>query len=120
MAIFIAMTVSIAITTENFYLALFAIIIGMVSMFLIKRNVKAVMVDEMVKTIAGKSGLMAYSISVMSLAILSLSLVFLNLSDRESQLYNLGTILSYIVLFEMAIYSFSYYYYNKKYGRDDQ
>lgn len=120
MAMFIAMTVSIAVTTENFYLALFAIIIGMISMFLIKRSVKAVMVDEMVKVIAGKSGLMAYNVSVMSLAFFSLFLIFSNLSNRESQLYNLGTILSYIVLFEMAVYSFSYYYYNKKYGRDDQ
>lgn len=120
MAVFIAMTISIAIAMENVCLAIAAVIVGMISMFLIKRNVKAVMVDEMVKTIAGKSALMAYNISVVALAALSLFFVFSNLSNRGSQLYNLGIVLSYIVLFEMALYSFSYYYYNKKYGRDDE
>jgi uncharacterized membrane protein len=120
MAIFIAMTVSIAITTENVCLAFLAVIVGMISMFLIKRNVKAVMVDEMVKTIAGKSALMAYSVSTITLAAISLFLVFSNLSNRGSQFYNLGIILSYIVLLEMGVYSFSFYYYNKKYGRDDE
>jgi len=120
MAMFIAMTVSIAVSIENVLLAVSAVGIGMISMVLIKRSVKEVLVDEMVKTIAGKSALMAYTITVPVLAFLSLILMFSNLSSRGSELYNLGITLSYIALFNMAVYSLAYYYYQKKYGRDNE
>jgi len=120
MAMFIAMTVSIAVSIENVLLAVSAVGIGMISMVLIKRSVKEVLVDEMVKTIAGKSALMAYSITVPVLAFLSLILMFSNLSTRGSEMYNLGITLSYVALFNMAAYSLSYYYYQKKYGRDNE
>jgi uncharacterized membrane protein len=117
---FLAMTVSIAISTENVLLAVSAIGIGMITMVLIKKNVKAVLVDEMVKNIAGKSALMAYSITVPVLAVLSLVFMFSNLSNEGSYLYNLGMIFSYIALFNMAVYSIAYYYYRKKYGSDEE
>ncbi|MFZ3054680.1 MAG: DUF2178 domain-containing protein [Minisyncoccales bacterium] len=119
-AMFIAMTVSIAMSVENVLLAVSAISIGMISIFLIKKNVKAVLVDEMIKTIAGKAALIAYSITVPTLAVLSLVFMFPNFSNEGSYLYNLGIIFSYIALFNMAVYSLSYYYYQKKYGRDNE
>lgn len=120
MAMFIAATVSIAVTIENSYLAIAAVAVGMVSMLLIKKNVKEVLVDEMVKDIAGRAALMAYSITIPVLALLSLVFMFSNLSQRGSDLYNLGVILSYIALFNMFVYSFFYYYYQRKYGRDGE
>jgi len=119
-AAFIAMTVSIAVSTNNAYLAVSAVLIGMIVMFLVKKNVKAVLVDEMVKNIAGKSALMAYSITVPVLALLSLIFMFSNLGNEGSYFYNLGIIFSYIALFNMAVYSFAYYYYRKKYGSDEE
>jgi uncharacterized membrane protein len=117
---FLAMTISIAVSMENVLLAVSAMGIGMISMFLVKKNVKAVLVDEMVKNIAGKSALIAYSITVPVLAVLSLVFMFSNLSHQGSDLYNLGVIFSYIALFNMAIYSLAYYYYRKKYGSDEE
>lgn len=117
---FLAMTISIAVSMENVLLAVSAMGIGMISMFLVKKNVKAVLVDEMVKNIAGKSALIAYSITVPVLAILSLVFMFSNLSHKGSDLYSLGVIFSYIALFNMAIYSLAYYYYRKKYGSDEE
>ena len=117
---FLAMTVSIAISTENVLLAVSAIGIGMIIMLLIKRNVKAVLVDEMIKNIAGKSALISYSITVPVLAVLSLVFMFSNLKNEGSYFYNLGMIFSYIALFNMAIYSIAYYYYRKKYGSDEE
>ncbi len=119
-AAFIAAIISISITIENAYLAITAVVVGTAAMLLVKRNVKALLVDEMVKTISGKSALVAYTVSVIALAATSLSLVFANLSNRESQAYNLGIALSYAVMIEMLIYSAAYYFYNKKYGRDDE
>lgn len=117
---FIAATVSIAVSINNAYLALSAVIIGMISMFFIKRNVKEVLVDEMVKSIAGKAALMTYRITISVLAVLSLILMFSNLNQEGSDLYNLAIILSYIVFFSMLIYSFFYYHYQSKYGRSDE
>jgi uncharacterized membrane protein len=117
---FLAMTVSIAISMENVLLAVSAIGIGMISMLLIKKNVKAVLVDEMVRNIAGKSALIAYSITVPVLAVLSLVFMFSNLGNEGSYFSNLGLIFSYIALFNMAVYSIAYYYYRKKYGSDEE
>jgi len=117
---FLAMTVSIAISMENVLLAVSAIGIGMILMLLIKKNVKAVLVDEMVRNIAGKSALIAYSITVPVLAVLSLVFMFSNLDNEGSYFYNLGLIFSYIALFNMAVYSVAYYYYRKKYGSDEE
>ena len=119
-ALFIAMTVSIAVNMNNALMAISAIGVGMFTMLLVKRNVKAVLVDEMVKNIAGKSALMAYSITVPALALSSLIFMFCNLSNEGSYLYNLGIIFSYVALFNMAVYSFAYYYYRKKYGSDEE
>ncbi len=117
---FLAMTISIAVEMHNVLLAVSAMGIGAILMILIKKKVKAVMVDEMIKNIAGKSALMAYSITVPILAILSLVFMFSNLNHQGSYLYDLGTIFSYIALFNMAVYSFAYYYYRNKYGSNKE
>lgn len=119
-AAFIAIVVSTAITRENPYLAVSAVTIGMISMFLIKKRVKDVMVDEMIENIAGKAARVTYSVTVSVLALLSLIFMFSNLGSKDSYFYNLGIIFSYIVLFSMAIYSFAYYFYRKKYGSNEE
>jgi uncharacterized membrane protein len=119
-AFFLAMTISIAVSMENVLLAVSAMGLGMTSMLLIKKRVKAVMVDEMIKNIAGKSALMAYSITVPVLAVLSLVFMFSNLGEPGSYFYNLGVIFSYLALFNMAVYSLAYYYYRNKYGSNEE
>jgi len=119
-AMFIGVIVSVSVTTANMYLALSAIIIGIIIMILAKRRVKDVMVDEMMKTIAYKAASIAYSTSVVVLALLSLILVFTNLDDQNTFNYRLGIVFSYIVLFSMAVYSFAHYFYRKKYGTDEE
>lgn len=120
MVIFIAATVSIAVSIENIYLASSAVLIGVISMFLIKRSVKDVMVDEMIKNIAQKSALVAYSFCIPVLALFSIILMFSNLNNQNSYYYQLGVIFSYLVLFNMAVYSLAYYFYKKKYDTDDE
>lgn len=117
---FIAITISIAINMDNVVLAISAIIIGMVAMFAIKRNVKELKTDEMIQSIAGKSSLWAYSICVPSLALLSIFFMFSSLNNKDSDIYNLGIILSYIVLFHMATYSIIFLCLKNKYNSDDK
>lgn len=116
----IGITVALAISLQNFYIALSAILIGIIALIVIKRNVKDVMVDEMIKAIAFRSASIAYSTSVVILALFSLVFVFANLDNQESFYYQLGIIFSYIALFNMAVYSIAYYFYRSKYVADDK
>lgn len=117
---FIAMTISIAINMENVVLAISAIVIGMIAMFAIKKNVKELRTDEMIQSIAGKSSLWAYSICVPFLALLSIFFMFSNLSNKGSDVYNLGIILSYVVLFHIATCSIIFLCLKNKYNSDDK
>jgi len=116
----LAATISIAVNMENVVLAVSAIIIGMIAMFAIKKNVKELKTDEMIQSIAGKSSLWAYSICIPFLALLSVFFMFSNLSNKGSDIYNLGIILSYIVLFHIATYSIAFIYFRNKYNSDDK
>ena len=118
--IFISSTVSIAITLENAILATSAVAIGIIAMLAIKRNVKEIKADEMMQNIAQKSALWAYSIFVPFLALLSIFFMFSNMSDKGSDLYNLGVTLSYIALIHIALYSIAFFYFKKKYISDDK
>lgn len=118
--IFIAATISIAINMENVVLAISAIVIGMIAMFAIKKNVKELRTDEMLQSIAGKSSLWAYSICVPFLALLSIFFMFSNLSNKGSDVYNLGIILSYVVLFHIATCSIIFLCLKNKYNSDDK
>lgn len=117
---FIAMTISIAINMENVVLAISAIVIGMIAMFAIKKNVKELRTDEMIQSIAGKSSLWAYSICIPFLALLSVFFMFSNLSNKGSDVYNLGIILSYVVLFHIATCSIIFLCLKNKYNSDDK
>ncbi len=113
-------TINIAVNMENAVLAVSAIIIGMIAMFAIKKNVKELRTDEMIQSIAGKSSLWAYSICIPILALLSIFFMFSNLSDKGSDMFNLGMVLSYVVLFHIAIYSIAFIYFKNKYNSDDK
>lgn len=118
--IILAATISIAVSMENAVLATSAIIIGMIAMFAIKKNVKELRTDEMIQSIAGKSSLWAYSICIPFLALLSIFFMFSSLSDKGSDMYNLGMVLSYVVLFHIATYSIAFIYFRNKYKSDDK
>jgi len=113
-------TINIAVNMENAVLAVSAIIIGMIAMLAIKKNVKELRTDEMIQSIAGKSSLWAYSICIPILALLSIFFMFSNLSDKGSDMFNLGMVLSYVVLFHIAIYSIAFIYFKNKYNSDDK
>lgn len=118
--IILVATISIAVSMENAVLATSAIIIGMIAMFAIKKNVKELRTDEMIQSIAGKSSLWAYSICIPFLALLSIFFMFSSLSDKGSDMYNLGMVLSYVVLFHIATYSIAFIYFRNKYKSDDK
>lgn len=112
----VAFTVATAVSIDNFFLAFGAVMIGMLSMALLRRNAKTVLVDERIENISGRAARVAYSVVTMTLV--ALSLFFIMASGHSNDLYaeSLGVALSFVALFNVALYSISYYYFNHRYG----
>lgn len=117
--IFIAITVSIAVSLNNTFLALVAVFTGMIFMFFIKSRVKDVMQDERVQVVGDKAARMAYNILVLVLGLSSLFLVFFGRVSAPF-LESLGYVFSYLTMFSLIVYSAAFYYFNRKYGADDE
>lgn len=110
---FVSATVAIAVVYNNIILALFGVSIGMLFLFLVRRKTKAVLVDERIQTISGRAARLTYVILTITIALLSLIYI------GNENYGMLGTVLSYIALFSLALYSLSFRYISKKYGETD-
>ena len=113
---FIAAIVFTASVINNFYLAITGILIGMLFMYLVRVKFKKIMTDERIINLSGKAARMAYSIPTLILAILGLFLIYSGQNHQDIYVENLGIIFCYISMLNIAIYSISFYYFNKKYG----
>jgi uncharacterized membrane protein len=115
---FVAATVAIAVTMNNALLAISGVLIGILFLSLVKKKAKMVFTDEMIQGVSEKAARLAYLISTVFIAFLSL--LFVAGGSRDSFGAILGAILSYIALLNLAIYSISYNYYLKKYGVENE
>lgn len=115
---FIAIVVSIAVSSNNFYLAISAVLVGIMLMFLVKKKFTKITVDERVISISGLASRATYMIITLFLAISGLFLILSSRSHGDFYGESIGTIFIYIAMFMIAIYSISYHYFNKKYGAD--
>lgn len=115
----IATIVMTAAITNNFYLAISGVLIGMLFLSLVKSKFKKIIVDERVISISGRASRIAYSVVAVLLALSGLSLIFAGRNQDGSNLKFLGEVFCYIALLLIMIYSIAYYYFNKKYGADE-
>ncbi|MBU0648667.1 DUF2178 domain-containing protein [Patescibacteria group bacterium] len=116
----VTFTVATAVSINNFFLALAGVLIGMLFMHLVRVRYKKVMVDERVAIIGGRAARHAYVVSVTLLTLLCM--FFIISGDRRGDIYTeaLGVALGFIVLLNVALYSVSFYYFNRKYGGDEK
>jgi len=112
--VFVGITVGIAVTIDNVILAFAGVLIGILFSLLVKKRSKVVLYDERIKAIAGDAARLTYSISTMVFAFLSL--IFLTGSNRLASplVETLGTIFSYVALFNVAVFAICFRYFNKK------
>jgi uncharacterized membrane protein len=115
----IATMVMTATITNNFYLAISGVLIGMLFLSLVKSKFKKIIVDERIISISGRASRIAHSAVTMLLALSGLFLIFAGRNHEGSNLEFLGEVFCYIALLLIMIYSISYYYFNKKYGADE-
>jgi uncharacterized membrane protein len=117
-ALFVGFSVAFAVVQQNIYLAIFAIVSGIVFMVFVKRKLKVITVDECIIAVAGHASRITYGVSTFLLAMTSLVLIFISLHNEQSLAFIVGQVLSYIALFNIAVYSIAFYYFDKKYGFD--
>ncbi|MFA7654381.1 MAG: DUF2178 domain-containing protein [Candidatus Magasanikbacteria bacterium] len=118
-ASFISATVAMAIVYNNILLSLAGVLIGILFIFLVHKKTKAVLVDERIKSIGGKAARLTYTISTITIAFLSLMFTMTGKHTGQADYEMLGILLSYIALFNLALYSLSYKFISKKYGEAD-
>ena len=114
----IAVVVFVAVAKNNFYLALTGILVGVLFMFLAKVRFKEITVDERVVSVSGKAARATYMIVTLFLALIGLMSIF---SSRNGGSYfeeAVGMLMCYIAMLLIAVYSISFYFFNKKYGGD--
>lgn len=116
---FISVTVAIAVVYNNILLSFAGVLIGVLFLILVRKKTKAVLVDERIQSIVGKAARLTYTISTITIALLSLIFTTTGRQSGEIGYEMLGVFLSYITLFNLALYSVSYKFISKKYGEAD-
>jgi len=113
-AAFVAAAMSIAVTLDNMLLGVASVVIGMISMVVVRSKVKRI-VDEREVMVRQKAAQMTYAIFAPTIGLGSVMLVLL--ADESSYILKaMGTVLSYLTLYLIALFSISLVYFNRKYG----
>ncbi|MCD8485132.1 DUF2178 domain-containing protein [Candidatus Woesebacteria bacterium] len=110
-AVYVAALTSVAVSLNAFWLAAFGIATGMSVLWLARKRLHVQTTDEMMQQIAGKAAQMSYAIMAISLASVSLFLMFL---PEQPYLRSLGTLMSYIALAMIALYTLFFYLYRQE------
>lgn len=112
---FVAMAVSSAVIQNSFWLAIAAVVTGMLFMVLARSRAK-IRIDEREKLMREKAAQFAYAIFTPVIGLGSVAITFLGRKADTPYLSSLGIILSYLTLFLISIYSLAYYTLSKRYG----
>lgn len=112
--LFISATVSVSVIQNSYLLAIIAVATGMLFLIIVRAKA-AIRVDEREKTIKEKAAQMTYAIFAPTIGIGSFVLIMFARGEFY-YLESLGMVLAYLTLFLIALYSLSYYFFNKKYG----
>lgn len=113
-AFFVAMIVSFAVTSNNYLLAFFGVVTGMMFLTLVRTKVKLT-VDEREISIREKAAQTTYAIFAPTIGFGALLLI-LFARDEYIFLQSLGMVLTYLTLFLIALYSIAYFVLNRKMG----
>jgi len=111
----IGIAVAIAVVQDNIFLALVAVTIGVVALYLSRRRLTEIEQDERTILIRSKAASTTLAITTVAMAIIGLSLVFLSRQwiDNYEQI---GYLLAFQANFILALNALLNYYYRNKLG----
>lgn len=117
---FISVTMVLAIISQQIYLGFASVLIGVLFWRLVQKRSKNIVVDERVMIVAGKASRLTFVISTVLSALLSVFLIASGSGSGQIDLEAVGTILSFVAMFNLGLYAMSYKYVEKKYGADEK
>lgn len=109
----IGMAVAIAVVLGNVFVPLAAVLIGMGILYLCRRRVKEVIIDERNRRIGEKAARLAFAVYGPAVAVLSAVLLALSRSTYPD-LAPVGLTLAYSAAVLVVLYDVLYYYFEKK------
>ncbi len=121
-ALFVAAIVGLAVSRDNYLLAVAGVLTGMVFMFLVrvKANIRT---DEREATVQEKAARMTYAIFAPTIGTTAFLLLLpskggISVFSKGEWLFveSLGMMFAYLTLFLIAIYAISYHFFNRKFG----
>ena len=102
-------------TTGNYWVAIPVVIIGTGVLFLLRRRVKEVVVDERINAIAFHATRFAY-LSFVILAVITGAILIILGENGSTEMFQIGLTLSFSVCALLVLYWLAYFYYVRKYG----
>jgi len=114
--VLVSITMAISVFFGNILLAFLGVITGMLLLTLMKKKTKVKVEDERTEQISLKACKATYFVTTCVLLISSSLLITLGYKGRIEATFiiSLGIVLSYITMFIISLYSFFFYYFNKK------
>ncbi len=113
---FLCAIVAVGATSGKMYLALAGIVIGALFMALVRRRSGEVHTDERVEALGGRAARATFVIMSVFLGLLSLAFIFIGRNTGDGGLEALGTVFSYIVCLNCAVYSITFKYFDREHG----
>lgn len=113
-ALFIGVTVSIAVSRNSTLLAFAAIVTGLLFILLIRSKVK-ITIDERERSVREKAAQLTYAIITPTMGISSVVITFFA-QGKYVYLESVGMVVSYLTLFILSTYALSYHFLNRKFG----
>jgi len=113
--IIVAILVGWSVASGNAWIPVPTVIAGIVILFLLKRRLKEVVVDERIFSIADKAAMLAFRVFAILAATTGATLLALN-RESDSNFVQVGFTLAYSACALLILYYFAYIVYNRKYG----
>ena len=113
--VIIAILVGWAVPTGNAFIPVPAAVIGMVILFIIRRGVKEIVIDERTYNIANRASRAAFQVVTLAMVLIGATLVALSYGNYP-EVGTVGFTLIYSAAGFLVVYLISYAYYGKKLG----
>lgn len=111
-AFVLAFIISFSVARGNFIMAPLALAVAMVSLFILRKKVREIIVDERDEKISGKASY--FSMMVFCTLAALAGITFFAIGKSSSELFLIGQVLAYSACAILVLYSVSFYYFRRK------
>ncbi|MFH1426329.1 MAG: DUF2178 domain-containing protein [Candidatus Kerfeldbacteria bacterium] len=111
--------VLLGILLHSIFIALIGVGVGLVFLWIMRRRTTEVIIDERVQAIGDKAARVTFTYITLVLGLTSIILMVLSQGSELPFTESLGLVFAYITMMLLLVYTFTYKYYNRAYGAED-